>query len=145
MQKMWSLQHPASSLDINPFWVILSNKDHILHRAWPSCLWLWHSKLADQEFQAALRRPKCLAVKTHYSNSPYFSLRGIAWVSFPSHSMYCHYSPMCMISWGWKDSKFPSFCSYNISVCLSPLGWTRWAKYTNRGFCKSTSYNFLGK
>lgn len=150
MQKMWSLQHPASSLAINPFWVILSIKDHTFHRAWPSYHWLQHSKLADWEFQAALRRSKCPAVKTFSwfvpSARQCLGLLSLTFNVLPLFPFVHDLLGLCV----WKDSKFPSFFSYTLlwgcshlaeldeqstqtgdSVFLPPgLSWESSLKYT---------------
>lgn len=49
--------------DNTPLHIILCSKHHIFHRAWLSCHLLWHSKLAECKFQAALRRPRLLVIK----------------------------------------------------------------------------------
>ena len=144
MEKLWSLWHPASSLAINPFRIILSNKGHIFHRVWLSCHLLWHSKLVEWEFQAALRRPKSLVIKMLRWFVPSEQCLGLLFISVLPLCPFVHdLLELCV--WN-KKSEFPSFSSYlSIHLGLFLLGWTIWAKHINRGFSKSTSYFFLGK
>lgn len=67
--------------------IILRNKCHIFYRAWLSCHPLWHSKLAEWEFQAALRRPKSLVIKMFRWLVPPEHCLGLLFFSFCAQSV----------------------------------------------------------
>lgn len=136
---LWS----AFGLAINPFWIILSNTGHIFHRSWLSHHLLWHSKLAEWEFQSALRRPKSLVIKMFRWFVPSEHHMGLLFIPVLPLCPFVHgLLGLCV----WHKSEFSTFPSYfSIHLDLFPLGWTIWAKRIDRGLCKATSYFFLGK